>query len=126
VRRCPPPLPRPRFRLPVTRRRPHRATSTQLPGCAAACSAVPAALRYASATGRSTAGGGPGEYTRMFGPQSLPQSPAPVPAPAPAAFPSPAGATSRAPKKSALPLILILAGLFLVAVIVVVVFALKK
>jgi hypothetical protein len=44
----------------------------------------------------------------------------------PAPFPSPGHAAGKAQKPSMLPLILILGGLFLLAVIVVVVFALKK
>ena len=59
----------------------------------------------------------------MFGPQSVPAA-SPAPSPAPAA--APVRAPAPAPKQSYLPLILILAGLFLVAVIVVLLFALKK
>lgn len=60
---------------------------------------------------------GPGDYTRMFGPRMAPPE-APAPSPAPVAAP--------VRKSSNLPLILILAGLFLVALLVVVFFALKK
>lgn len=62
---------------------------------------------------------GPGEYTRMFSATSAPVS-QPMPQAAPAAAPAPAR------KNSMLPLILILAGLFLVAVIVILIFVLKK
>jgi hypothetical protein len=64
----------------------------------------------------------------MFGPQSLPAAPPPAPAFTPPQAPSPSlrPAPATAKKPSALPIILVLAGLFLVAVIVVLIFALKK
>jgi hypothetical protein len=64
---------------------------------------------------------GPGEYTRMFGPRMDPPSASVSPA-----TPAPAPAAAPVRKSSNLPLILILAGLFLVALLVVVFFALKK
>ena len=64
------------------------------------------------------ASSGPGEYTRMFNASSLPE-------PAPSANP-PAAGVAATQKKSWLPLILILAGLFLLVLIVIVVFAFKK
>lgn len=62
---------------------------------------------------------GPSEFTRMFG---APSRPAAVPPPAEpkAAVPLPA------PRKSNLPLVLILGGLFLLAVILIVIFALAR
>ena len=62
----------------------------------------------------------------MFGPQSRPPAPAPVVAPAPGPIPPSGRAGNPAAKQSILPLVLILAALFLVAVIVIVLFALKK
>jgi hypothetical protein len=65
----------------------------------------------------------PGEYTRMFGPRMA--SPA-TPAPSPAPVPAPVSTATPARKSSNLPLILILGGLFLVAVLAVIFFAVRK
>jgi len=76
------------------------------------------AFSRSSAFPQPQAGSGPGEYTQMFGtrpPATAAKTSAPQPAP-------------PAPKadRSYLPLILILAGLFLLVVIIVVVFALTR
>jgi hypothetical protein len=72
--------------------------------------------------------GAPGDYTRMFGPQPRPIKPAPAPVQAPhrAPFRSPGHTAGQARKQSVLSLILLLAGLVLVALLVIVVFALNK
>ena len=62
----------------------------------------------------------------MFGPQSRPPAPAPAPAPPFAPLPQAGHASGQTGKKSVLPLILILGGLFLVALLVVLIFVLKK
>jgi hypothetical protein len=60
----------------------------------------------------------------MFGPQSMAAPPAPAPVQPAAAAVVPAAAPAGKP--SMLPLILILAGLLLIGVIVIIVFALRK
>ena len=74
--------------------------------------------RSVPAAPRETAG--PSEFTQMFAARP-PALPAKTPAPAPAPAPAP-----KAEKKSYLPLILILGGLFLLVVVVIVVFALMR